>query len=64
MAEKTRTTHIFTVEMWRESSLDVSTPWRGLVKHVTHGQQRYFGTLGDLTAFIALRLDDPRDAIE
>jgi hypothetical protein len=51
-----RDKHLFTVEIWREASEDVSAPWRGVVKHVAHDRQTYFQNLGGLTDFIALRL--------
>jgi hypothetical protein len=53
---QTRTKHIFVVEMWREDSSDAASSWRGVVKHVAHDEQRYFVELGDLTQFVALRL--------
>ncbi|HEY5093531.1 MAG TPA: hypothetical protein VII69_00275 [Candidatus Eremiobacteraceae bacterium] len=51
-----RTKHIFVVEMWREGSPDETLSWRGMVKHVAHGEQRYFVDFGDLTRFLMLRL--------
>jgi hypothetical protein len=51
-----RIKHIFVVEMWREDSSDAASSWRGMVKHVAHGEQRYFVDLGDLTQFLTLRL--------
>jgi hypothetical protein len=53
---QTRTKHIFVVEMWREESSDAASTWRGVVKHVAHGEQRYFVDLVDLTHFVTLRL--------
>jgi hypothetical protein len=53
---QTRTKHIFVVEMWREGSPDEASSWRGMVKHVAHGEQRYFVDFGDLTRFLTLRL--------
>jgi hypothetical protein len=52
----TRTKHIFVVEMWREGSSGEAPSWRGMVKHVAHGEQRYFVDFGDLTHFLTLRL--------
>jgi len=52
----TRTKHIFVVEMWREGSSGEAPSWRGMVKHVAHGEQRYFVDFGDLTHFVMLRL--------
>ena len=54
-----RTKHIFVVEIWREPSDTLSGSLRGIVKHVTDGQQSYFHTLGDLTDFISVRVDRP-----
>lgn len=54
-----RTKHLFVVEIWREPSDSRSGSLRGIVKDVTHGQQSYFHTLGDLSDLIALGLDRP-----
>lgn len=54
-----RTKHIFVVEIWREPSDSLRGSLRGIVKDVTHGQQSYVHTLGDLTDFISVRLDHP-----
>ena len=53
---QSRTKHIFVVEMWREGFADSAPSWRGMVKHVAHGEQRYFVDLVDLTKFLMLRL--------
>lgn len=54
-----QTKHIFVVEIWREPSDTLCGSLRGIVKHITHGQESYFHTLGDLTDFISIRLDRP-----
>ena len=49
-----RTKQQFLVELWREPSGDgTASPWRGIVKHIAHDEERYVATLGDVTAFIA-----------
>jgi len=53
---QSRSKHIFVVEMWREGSADETLSWRGMVKHVAHGEQRYFVDFADLTRFLTLRL--------
>jgi hypothetical protein len=41
------------VELWREPSGDgTASPWRGIVKHIGHDQERYVASLADVTAFI------------
>lgn len=48
--------HLFVVRIWRESDLEQSPVWRGMVEHVPFGQRMYFTSLNDLSDFIALRL--------
>ena len=49
-----RRKQLFLVELWREPSEGgTSGPWRGIVKHVAHQQERYVIRLADVTAFIA-----------
>ena len=59
-SEQPRIKHVFVVEMWREESPSSPASWRGMVKHVAHGAQRYFVDFGDLTHFLALRLQAER----
>jgi hypothetical protein len=48
-----RTKQLFLVELWREPSADgAAGPWRGIVKHVSHDDERYVVSLSDVTAFI------------
>jgi hypothetical protein len=48
-----RTKQQFLVELWREPSGDgAASPWRGIVKHIGHDQERYVASLADATAFI------------
>ena len=49
-----RPKELFLVELWREPAADGhSGPWRGIVKHVAHEDERYVVELSDVTAFIA-----------
>lgn len=49
---------MFLVELWRESATGgASAPWRGIVKHVAHDDERYIAQLSDVTAFIARCMD-------
>ncbi len=49
---------MFLVELWREpANGGVSGPWRGIVKHVAHDDERYIAQLSDVTAFIARCID-------
>jgi hypothetical protein len=44
---------LFLVELWREPAADgAAGPWRGIVKHVAHDDERYVVALSDVTAFI------------
>ncbi len=55
-----RTKQQFLVELWREPSLDgTASPWRGIVKHIAHDDERYVATLADVTAFIARCIGAP-----
>lgn len=53
-----RREHRFVVRMWLEPGPEAGGRWRGAVEHVGTGQRLYFASLGDLTDFIAVRLDD------
>jgi hypothetical protein len=49
---------LFLVELWREPATGgASAPWRGIVKHVAHDDERYIARLSDVTAFIERCLD-------
>ena len=37
-------TYLFTVQLWLEDLGDGQTEWRGKVKNVINGQERYFRT--------------------
>jgi hypothetical protein len=53
-----RTKQLFLVELWREPSSDGAPgPWRGIVKHVAHDDERYVVSLSDVTAFITRCID-------
>ncbi len=53
-----RTKELFLVELWREPATGGgSGPWRGIVKHVSHEDERYVVELADVTAFIARCID-------
>ena len=55
-----RTKQQFLVELWREPSGDgTASPWRGIVKHVAHDEERYVANLSDVTAFIARCIGAP-----
>lgn len=55
-----RTKQQFLVELWREPSGDgTASPWRGIVKHIAHDEERYVATLADVTAFIARCIGTP-----
>jgi hypothetical protein len=52
--------HSFVVRLWYEpGGADAPGQWRGSVEHVPSGQRRYFIALGDLTEFVASKLDAP-----
>lgn len=49
---------MFLVELWREPATGAASgPWRGIVKHVAHDDERYIAQLSDVTAFIGRCLD-------
>lgn len=49
-----RTKQQFLVELWREPGAEgTASPWRGIVKHIAHDEERYVANLADVTAFIA-----------
>jgi hypothetical protein len=49
-----RTKQLFLVELWREPAAGGGAgPWRGIVKHVEHDEERYVVSLSDVSAFIA-----------
>jgi hypothetical protein len=53
-----RTKQLFLVELWREPPGDGAPgPWRGIVKHVSHDDERYVVSLSDVTAFITRCID-------
>ena len=53
-----RTRQLLLVELWREPSSDGAPgPWRGIVKHVAHEDERYVVSLSDVTAFITRCID-------
>ncbi|MDB5070082.1 MAG: hypothetical protein JWM87_1193 [Candidatus Eremiobacteraeota bacterium] len=53
-----RTKELFLVELWREPSTGGgSRPWRGIVKHVSHDDERYVVELADVTVFISRCID-------
>ena len=55
-----RTKQQFLVELWREPSGEgTASPWRGIVKHIAHDEERYVATLSDVTAFIARCIGAP-----
>jgi hypothetical protein len=55
-----RTKQQFLVELWREPSGDgTASPWRGIVKHIAHDEERYVANLSDVTAFIARCIGAP-----
>ena len=52
--------HSFVVRLWYESGgANAPGQWRGSVEHVPSGQRRYFIELGDLTEFVASKLEAP-----
>jgi hypothetical protein len=53
-------THSFIVRVWLEPREieGVDPEWRGMVEHVSSGKRRYVTDLGDLSAFIAIYLED------
>ncbi len=52
-----RPQHLFVVRVWQEQSRLLPDQWRGSVEHVASGQRLYFASLGDLTNFIAFRIN-------
>jgi hypothetical protein len=49
-----RTKQLFLVELWREPAAGGRPgPWRGVVKHVAHDDERFVVSLSDVSAFIA-----------
>jgi hypothetical protein len=48
---------MFLVELWREPATGAPGPWRGIVKHVAHDDERYIAQLSDVTAFITRCID-------
>jgi hypothetical protein len=48
-----RTRQLFLVELWREpTARGCPGPWRGIVKHVAHDDERFVVSLSDVEAFI------------
>ncbi|MFZ5916957.1 MAG: hypothetical protein ACOYZ7_08500 [Chloroflexota bacterium] len=57
-----RPQHLFIVRIWQERSQVAPDRWRGSVEHVPSAQRLYFTSLGDLTDFIILSLNNPVSA--
>jgi len=57
-----RPQHLFIVRIWQERSQVAPDRWRGSVEHVPSAQRLYFTSLGDLTDFIILSLNNPFSA--
>jgi hypothetical protein len=57
--------YAFIVRIWLEPREISNLPaeWKGMIQHVSSGQQRYFNTFEQLVAFIAQEtgLSDPHD---
>ncbi|MEZ4868527.1 MAG: hypothetical protein R3C14_44770 [Caldilineaceae bacterium] len=45
--------HLYTVRLWREELGDGQWEWRGAVKYITTGEERYFRDWGGLKAIMA-----------
>lgn len=51
---------MFIVRIWREPrEIEGAGPeWRGVIEHVGSGERRYLKDLGEITAFVAPRLEE------
>jgi hypothetical protein len=50
--------HLFTVRIWSEVSVEGTVTWRGKVQHVPNGAWRYFQTWAALTNFLQNQVEE------
>jgi len=54
-----RREHRFVVRIWFETGSGSDGQWRGAVEHLGQERRLYFSSLGDLTDFIKVRIEEP-----